>query len=314
MNKTQEHRPVLFHEVLEALNIQASGVYFDGTFGRGGHAAAILERLGPSGKLLAMDKDPEAIRFANEKFADEKRFTIMQGSFAMMAGVIKDAGLMGQVNGILLDLGVSSPQLDNADRGFSFMKQGPLDMRMDTTQGLSAAEWLAEAELQEVSAVIRDYGEERFHHRIAKAIVEQRQESELLTTLDLVNLIERVVPRKGREKGKHPATRTFQAIRIFINRELEDLQSGLQQAVDALALNGRLAVISFHSLEDRMVKRFLRKKAQGERLPHDLPVQYEDTGAEIKLIGKAIRPSADEVDANIRARSATLRVAEKIVS
>jgi len=299
-------------EVLEALNIQASGVYFDGTFGRGGHAGEILKRLGPSGKLLAMDKDPEAIRCANERFADDKRFTIMQGSFAMMADVIKGAGLTGQINGVLLDLGVSSPQLDNAERGFSFMKQGPLDMRMDTTRGLSAAEWLAEAEEDEISVAIRDYGEERFHYRIAKAIVEQRQTSALLTTLDLANLIERVIPKKGREKGKHPATRTFQAIRIFLNRELEDLQSGLQQAVDMLALHGRLAVISFHSLEDRIVKRFLRKKVKGHRLPDDLPVQYEDTGSELKLIGKAMRPGKTEIEDNIRSRSATLRVAEKI--
>jgi len=299
---------------LEALNIQASGVYFDGTFGRGGHAGEILKRLGPSGKLLAMDKDPEAIRSANEKFANDKRFTIVQGSFAMMADVIKRAGLTGQVNGVLLDLGVSSPQLDNAERGFSFMKQGPLDMRMDTTQGVSAAEWLAQAEEDEISTVIRDYGEEKFHYRIAKAIVEQRQSSILVTTLDLANLIEKVVPKKGREKGKHPATRTFQAIRIFINRELEDLKNGLQFSVEALALHGRITVISFHSLEDRIVKRFLRKKVQGKQLPPDLPVQYEDTGAELKLIGKAMRPSKEEVEENIRSRSATLRVAEKIIA
>ena len=299
---------------MEALNIQASGVYFDGTFGRGGHAGEILKRLGPSGKLLAMDKDPEAIRSANEKFANDKRFTIVQGSFAMMADVIKRAGLTGQVNGVLLDLGVSSPQLDNAERGFSFMKQGPLDMRMDTTQGVSAAEWLAQAEEDEISTVIRDYGEEKFHYRIAKAIVEQRQSSILVTTLDLANLIEKVVPKKGREKGKHPATRTFQAIRIFINRELEDLKNGLQFSVEALALHGRITVISFHSLEDRIVKRFLRKKVQGKQLPPDLPVQYEDTGAELKLIGKAMRPSKEEVEENIRSRSATLRVAEKIIA
>jgi len=313
MSEINTHRSVLMKEVLQALNIQASGVYFDGTFGRGGHAGEILKRLGPSGKLLAMDKDPEAIRSANEKFANDKRFTIVQGSFAMMADVIKRVGLTGQVNGVLLDLGVSSPQLDNADRGFSFMKQGPLDMRMDTTQGLSATEWLAQAEEDEISTVIRDYGEEKFHYRIAKAIVEQRQSSVLMTTLDLANLIEKVIPKKGREKGKHPATRTFQAIRIFINRELEDLQTGLQSAVEALALHGRMAVISFHSLEDRIVKRFLRKKVQGKQLPPDLPVQYEDTGAELKLISKAIRPSKEEVEENIRSRSATLRIAEKII-
>jgi len=217
---------------------------------------------------------------------------------------------MGQIDGVLFDLGVSSPQLDNADRGFSFMKDGPLDMRMDTSQGQSAADWLATADEQQISEVIRDLGEEKFHRRIAGAIVENRATNRLQTTLQLASLIEKTVPR--REKGKHPATRSFQAIRIYINRELDDLQEGLKQALAVLKVGGRLAVISFHSLEDRMVKRFFRQQVEGERLPFDLPVQFEKTGAQMKLIGKAIRPTQSEIERNVRARSASLRVAEKI--
>lgn len=310
MEDRNEHRPVLLDEVLEALNIQPEGFYFDGTFGRGGHAGAILKRLGSEARLLAMDKDLEAISFAEKNFAHDERFEIRQGSFAMMAEWLKDAGLTGKMDGVFFDLGVSSPQLDNADRGFSFMKEGPLDMRMDTGRGQSATEWLADADEQVISDVIRDFGEERFHRRIAAAIVSERLSEKLQTTLQLARLIEKVVP--GREKGKHPATRTFQAIRIFLNRELDDLQKGLAQAVDALKIGGRLAVISFHSLEDRRVKRFIRDKAEGKRLPLDLPVQYEKTNAELKIVGKAIRPGADEVKENARSRSATLRVAEKI--
>jgi len=310
MSHSSEHLPVLFNEALEALHIRADGVYFDGTFGRGGHAGAVLDQLGESGRLLAMDKDIDAIRYAQKRFADDKKFEITQGSFAMMADVVNQAGLMGQVSGVLLDLGVSSPQLDNADRGFSFMKEGPLDMRMDTSSGQSAAEWLANAEHEVISDVIRDYGEERHHWKIAKAIVEYRQEQPLETTLQLAKLIESVVP--GREKGKHPATRTFQAIRIYINRELDDLMKGLEQAVDVLEEGGRLVVISFHSLEDRRVKRFLREKSQGKRLPIDLPVQYEKTGAVLKLVGKAVRAGKEELERNVRARSAIMRIAEKV--
>ena len=305
-----EHLPVLLDEVLQALDIKNDGIYFDGTFGRGGHAAAILNELGPAGQLYAMDKDIEAITTANQLAESDNRLQVFQGSFAMMAEQLHTHGVAGKINGVFLDLGVSSPQLDNAERGFSFMKDGPLDMRMNNTQGQSAADWLAEADEQEISEVIRDLGEERFHHRIARAITEYRQTGRLQTTLQLANLIEATVPR--REKGKHPATRSFQAIRIHINRELEDLKSGLQQSVDMLKVGGRLAVISFHSLEDRIVKRFMREQAEGERLPLDLPVQYEQTGATLRLIGKAIKPSKEEIENNIRARSATLRVAEKI--
>lgn len=312
MDTTFEHRPVLLDEVLEGLNIKTSGVYVDGTFGRGGHAGSILEHLNEDGRLLAIDKDPQAIEFAKLRFADDKRFEIKQGSFAMMSEMVENAGLTGQVDGVLLDLGVSSPQLDDADRGFSFMKQGPLDMRMDSANGQTAAQWLNNADLEEISIAIRDYGEERFHYRIARAIVEKRELSPLQTTTDLADLIEDTVPRKGREKNKHPATRSFQAIRIFINRELDDLHLGLEQALAALKIGGRLAVISFHSLEDRIVKRYFRKQSQGQRLPLDLPVQHEETGATIKLIGKAIRAGKAELEVNIRARSAVLRIAEKI--
>lgn len=305
-----EHLPVLLHEVLQALDIKKDGIYFDGTFGRGGHASAILAELGATGRLYAMDKDHEAIVTANQLATEDSRFHIIPGSFAMMAEKLQALGINGDIDGVLLDLGVSSPQLDNADRGFSFMKEGPLDMRMNNTQGQSAADWLASADEKEISEVLRDLGEERFHRRIARAISEYRQTEQIQTTLQLAALIERAVPR--REKGKHPATRSFQAIRIHINRELEDLKSGLQQAVAMLKVGGRLAVISFHSLEDRIVKRFMREQAEGVRLPLDLPVQHEQTGACLRLVGKAIKPGKDEIENNIRARSATLRVAEKI--
>jgi len=305
-----EHLPVLLEEVLQALDIKKDGIYFDGTFGRGGHAAAILAELGTAGRLYAMDKDHEAIATATQLANKDSRFHIIPGSFAMMAEKLKAQGLEGQIDAVLLDLGVSSPQLDNADRGFSFMKNGPLDMRMDNTAGLSAADWLATAEESDISLVLRDLGEERFHRRIARAIIEYRENEQLQTTLQLANLIEHAVPR--REKGKHPATRSFQAIRIYINRELEDLKIGLQQAVAMLKVGGRLVVISFHSLEDRIVKRFMREQAEGVRLPLDLPVQNEQTGACLRLVGKAIKPGKKEIDRNVRARSATLRVAEKI--
>ncbi len=310
MKKMNEHLPVLIEEVLEVLDIKDDGIYFDGTFGRGGHAGAILERLGPKGRLLAMDKDKDAVEYAQQLFGNDNRFVIRQGSFAMMAEVVDNLGLTGQIDGVLFDLGVSSPQLDNADRGFSFMKEGPLDMRMDVNQGQSAADWLATADEQTISVVIRDLGEEKFHRRIAAAIVENRQTQSLQTTLQLANLIEKAVPR--REKGKHPATRSFQAIRIYINRELDDLHEGLKQALSVLKVGGRMAVISFHSLEDRIVKRFFRQQAEGERLPFDLPVQYEKTGAQMKLVGRAMRPKQSEIEDNVRARSASLRVAEKI--
>ena len=309
MESAHVHQSVLLEEALEALKIREDGIYLDGTFGRGGHAGAILDRLGPTGRLLAMDKDPEAVRFGHERFAQDTRFSIRQGSFAEMVQWVRESGLMGQVNGVLLDLGVSSPQLDDAGRGFSFLKEGPLDMRMDPKSGMSASDWLLHGSEQEISEVLRDYGEERFHKRIARAIVNQRITHPLQTTTELAALIEHAVPFK--ERHKHAATRSFQAIRIFINRELEDLRQGLQQAVEVLCAGGRLVVISFHSLEDRIVKRFMRDESRGEVLPARLPIMGEPAPGILKLIGKAIRPEQEETARNPRARSAVLRVAEK---
>jgi len=302
------HRPVLLEAALEALAVRSDGCYVDGTFGRGGHAAAILDRLGPDGRLLAFDKDPAAVAVARERFAHDARFRIEHGSFAGLAAVAAREGLVGRVDGLLLDLGVSSPQLDDPGRGFSFQSDGPLDMRMDTTRGRSAAEWLAGAEEAEIADVLYELGEERFSRRIARAIVAQRQEQPLRRTGELAALVERASPT--RERHKHPATRTFQAIRIFVNRELEDLRAGLEQALDVLAAGARLVVISFHSLEDRIVKRFMREAAQGRQLPKGVPVTGGPQGARLRLVGKAVRAAESEIAANPRSRSAILRAAE----
>ena len=304
------HRPVLLEEVLAGLNIRSDGLYLDGTFGRGGHSQAILERLGPDGRLVAIDKDPQAIAMAEQIAARDARLHIARGSFAMLGQLTAKLDLQGKVNGILLDLGVSSPQLDDARRGFSFLQDGPLDMRMDPDSGMSAAQWLARAEAREIIRVLRVYGEERFARRIAEAIVRRRAEAPLETTRELAGLIEEAVPM--REKHKHPATRSFQAIRIFINRELEDLEAVLPQAVDALAAGGRLAVISFHSLEDRMVKRFIRREYQGEPPPPGLPVMGYGHEPRLRPVGKAIFAGAAELRENPRARSAVLRIAERV--
>ncbi len=295
---------------MEALSISENGIYVDATFGRGGHAAAILQRLGAGGRLLAIDKDMDAIEMAQQKFADDERFSIYHGSFADLGHATAAAGVCGKVDGILLDLGVSSPQLDDASRGFSFLRDGPLDMRMDTTRGRSAAQWLAEAEARDITRVLKVFGEERFGKRIANAIVTAREEAPLETTAQLAAIISDAVPVK--EKGKHPATRSFQAIRIFINGELDDLSSCLDQVIEVLAPEGRLAVISFHSLEDRIVKRFMRDQARGDDFPPDLPVTVDQLQPTLHGVGKAIRASAIEVGANPRARSAVLRVAEKV--
>jgi 16S rRNA (cytosine1402-N4)-methyltransferase len=304
------HRPVLLEEVLEGLRIHADGVYVDGTFGRGGHAGAILQKLGPQGRLLAMDRDPDAVESAERQYGSDPRFAIEHGTFAMLGRAIAERQLTGRVDGLLLDLGVSSPQLDDAGRGFSFLDDGPLDMRMDPGAGESAAQWLAGADEQAITAVLRDYGEERFARRIARKIVTSRKEQDIRTTRQLAELVAAAVP--VRERNKHPATRTFQAIRIFINRELEELESVLGQVVDVLAVHGRLAIISFHSLEDRMVKRFIRREYQGEPLPPGLPVAVPQHRPRLKPVGKAIRPGREELDCNPRARSAVLRVAERL--
>lgn len=309
---TQEftHQPVLLAEVLTGLSIKPDGIYVDGTFGRGGHAGAILAVLGPEGRLLAMDRDPEAIRSAEQQFGDDPRFEIVQGAFTMLSNMIAQRQLQGRVNGLLLDLGVSSPQLDDASRGFSFSEDGPLDMRMDPASGISAAKWLETASESEISRVLKTYGEERFARRIARSIVETRQESPLQTTRQLAGLVAAAVP--VREKNKHPATRSFQAIRIFINSELDEIAAVLDQVIEVLAPQGRLAVISFHSLEDRIVKRFIRDEYRGEQAPLEFPLAGMDYVPRLKPVGKAIRASEAELNVNPRARSAVLRVAERL--
>lgn len=305
-----QHRTVLLHEAVDALNLEGArvnGTYIDGTFGRGGHSRLLLSRLGAHGRLIAFDKDPQAIATAEQ--IDDPRFTIVHDSFATMSDALAARGIH-QVDGILLDLGISSPQVDDASRGFSFRNDGPLDMRMDTTRGMSAAAWVASAEQPHLEKVIRDYGEERFAFQIAKAIVARRAVEPISTTRELAAIVAGAV--KSREKGKDPATRTFQAIRIFINKELEDLEAGLSAAYGMLAPGARMSVIAFHSLEDRMVKQFLAAKAKVEQPDRRLPIRAADLPQPLmKLIDK-IKPSEDEVSENPRARSAVLRVAERI--
>jgi len=304
------HETVLLKEAVDALVLDDGGIYIDGTYGRGGHTAALLERLSSKGCVLAIDKDPEAIDDARDRWAGEPRFAIESGSFAQMAEFSERRGWLCDVSGVLLDLGVSSPQLDNAQRGFSFLKSGKLDMRMNPEVGQSAAQWLAKAPEHEIADVIYQYGDERFSRRIARAIVREREIAPIDDTLRLAEIIADAVPKH--EKGKHPATRSFQAIRIFINEELDDLQKGLEAAVSVLARGGRLAVISFHSLEDRIVKRFMRRETQGAPVPRRLPVPGDVATGRLRLVGKAIRPNAEEVAANPRARSAIMRVAERL--
>lgn len=303
------HQAVLLGEAVQALAIRADGVYVDGTFGRGGHTAAILAALGPAGRLLALDRDPAAEQAA-QRFVADPRFCFERARFGQLAEVVARHQWAGRVNGLLLDIGVSSPQLDDPQRGFSFSREGPLDMRMDPTTGMSAADWLATADEAELAQVFRDFGEERFHRRVARAIVATRQETPLLTTTQLARLIAAHIPT--RERGQHPATRCFQAIRIYINRELDELEAALLQAVHLLAQGGRLAVISFHSLEDRIVKRFLRREALGPDLPLDLPVLASATQGTLRLVGRAVAADDHEVAANPRARSARLRIAERL--
>lgn len=312
MGAPRDHVPVLFEEALEALAISPSGIYMDGTFGRGGHSGAIMQRLGGDGRLLAIDKDPEAVAHAEQVFSEDKRFSIKHGSFAMLEQLAQQSGVAGNVNGLLLDLGVSSPQLDDPARGFSFLRDGPLDMRMDTSSGMSAAQWLATAEGKDIALVLKEYGDERFARRIARAIVDVRQEQPIVTTGQLAAIIEQASPTREREK--HPATRSFQAIRIYINRELDDLRQCLDQSLRVLAPGGRLVVVSFHSLEDRIVKRFIRECERGDDFPVGLPVTQEQLQPKLRAVGKAIYPSADEIEANPRARSAVLRVAERVAA
>jgi 16S rRNA (cytosine1402-N4)-methyltransferase len=309
MTERHAHSPVLLDAALEGLRVMAEGCYVDGTFGRGGHARAILARLGSAGRLFALDRDPDAIAYARAEFADEPRLRVEHGSFADLEAFAERNGIAGRVDGLLLDLGVSSPQLDDAGRGFSFQTDGPLDMRMDPGSGESAAEWLARAPEREIAAVLSDLGEERFAKRIARAIVQARTSVPLRTTAELAALVARASP--ARDPHKHPATRTFQAVRIFVNRELEALGQCLEQSLRVLAGGARLVVISFHSLEDRIVKRFMRDRARGAVLPKGLPVPGLPPAGELRVIGKAVRPGPDEIARNPRARSAVLRVAER---
>jgi 16S rRNA (cytosine1402-N4)-methyltransferase len=295
------HEPVLAREAIDALTIRPDGIYVDGTFGRGGHSRLILERLGPQGRLIALDRDPQAAQAA--RAIGDPRFSFFKAKFSELSMV------PSQVQGMLFDLGVSSPQLDDPARGFSFRHDGPLDMRMDPEAGMSAAEWLATAEEQELGRVIRDYGEERFAKQIAAAIVAARARAPLVRTRQLADLVAGAV--RTREPGQDPATRTFQALRIYLNRELEEVSLMLPKATVHLAAGARLAVISFHSLEDRIVKRYLRSLARPD-VPRGLPLRASEMPqAALKLLGRAVRASAQETRRNPRARSATLRVAER---
>lgn len=306
-----QHTTVLLNESVEALAIKSDGIYVDGTFGRGGHSRLILQKLGINGRLIAIDRDPQAIAEADN--IDDSRLTIIHGEFSNVNNYIAEMGLMGQIDGFLLDLGVSSPQLDDPSRGFSFMRDGPLDMRMDLTKGISASEWLMQSSEEDIAWVLKTFGEERFAKRIARAIVTKNQQSQLTRTLELATLIEQAIPVK--ERHKHPATRSFQAIRIYINSELEEVEMALKGSLDILAKHGRLAVISFHSLEDRVVKQFIAKQSKGPELPRGLPLTEEQIkqygNRSFKSLGR-VKPTLEEISRNTRSRSALLRVAERL--
>lgn len=313
MQENFKHTTVLLDEAVNGLNIREDGIYIDGTFGRGGHSRLILSQLGANGQLLAIDRDPQAIAAAAE--IKDPRFSIVHGPFSALAEYVEARGLTGKVDGVLLDLGVSSPQLDDAERGFSFMRDGPLDMRMDPTRGQSAAEWLLGAEEADIAFVLKTYGEERFAKRIARAIVERNREQPMTRTKELAEVIAAATPVK--DKFKHPATRSFQAIRIWINSELEEIDTALKGALSVLAPGGRLSVISFHSLEDRLVKRFMRDQSRGPQVPAGIPMTESQLkalgGRELKTLGKLI-PGEAEVQENPRARSSVLRIAERTAS
>lgn len=308
--QTFKHTTVLLDEAVNGLNIRADGIYIDGTFGRGGHSRLILSQLGPKGQLLAIDRDPQAIAAAQA--IDDPRFSIIHGPFSSLATYVEERGLSGKIDGILLDLGVSSPQLDDAERGFSFMRDGPLDMRMDPTRGQSAAQWLLTADEADIAWVIKTYGEERFGKRIARGIVERNREQPMTRTKELAEVVTLATPVK--DKFKHPATRTFQAIRIWVNSELDEIEQALKGSLEVLAPGGRLSIISFHSLEDRIVKRFMRENSRGPQVPAGLPmteVQLSKLGGrQLKALGK-LMPGEAEVAENPRARSSVLRIAER---
>ena len=315
MSTESHHHTVLLNEAVDALLAQSDErdepqIYIDGTFGRGGHSKAILKKLPTNARLIAFDRDPEAIAVANALQAEDERLEPKHSAFGEMSAVLGDMGLMGRVDGILLDLGVSSPQLDDAERGFSFMRDGPLDMRMDTTQGISAAQWINSASETEIADVLYHYGEERHSRRMARRVVAERAISPILRTSVLAEMIKEANP--SWERDKHPATLAFQGIRLFINRELEQLELALDQALEILRPGGLFVVISFHSLEDRIAKRFIAKHARGDDFPRGLPVAQSQLNPKVKPQSKAIKPSRDEIDRNPRARSAVMRVAAKL--
>ncbi|WP_264435835.1 16S rRNA (cytosine(1402)-N(4))-methyltransferase RsmH [Coxiella endosymbiont of Dermacentor marginatus] len=305
-----KHQPVLFNEVMKGLTVRQNGIYVDATFGRGGHSLGLLNRLGPRGRLLAIDKDPEAIVIGSEGyFREDHRFSIVHETFSNLEKVVQDRAWYGKIDGIVLDLGVSSPQLDKPERGFSFMKDGPLDMRMNPAQGIDAATWLNQARKDDIRYVLWNYGEERYAKSIAEAIVEAREKKPIIRTLQLRKIIEKA--SSYREIKKQPATRTFQAIRIFINRELDELRECLPQCLEILTITGRLCVISFHSLEDRIVKRFIQKESH-DFLPRELPILANEIKHRLKKIGTLTKPTEMEIRENPRARSARLRIVEKL--
>ena len=311
MTATNKHISVLLDEAVDGLAIKPDGCYIACTFGRGGHSGLILSKLSEKGRLIAIDRDLTAIAAA-EKFKDDSRFLIEHQGFSFLEVIADKHKLAGKVDGILLDLGVSSPQLDDAERGFSFMKDGPLDMRMDISRGQTAAEWLAVADVEDITWVLRTFGEEKHAWRIANAIVDSREEFPLIRTSELAKLIKTTAPQ--REIKKHPATRSFQAIRIYINSELEQIEKVLDASLSVLAEGGRLVVISFHSLEDRLVKQFMRKHSQGKKVPRGLPITEEELqkGKKLQLIGRKLKPSKTEVTENVRSRSSVLRIAQRL--
>lgn len=313
MAEVGKHTTVLLQEAVEALALKPDGIYVDGTFGRGGHSRLILERLGKSGRLIAFDRDPAACA-VGRNFGDE-RFCMVHSSYSRLQEVLRQLNV-GQIDGVLLDLGVSSPQLEDAARGFSFSMEGPLDMRMDTTEGQTAGQWLASASEVQLEEVIKEYGEERFAKQIARAIVKARARQPLVTTGQLAAIVAAAIPARAREPKQNPATRTFQAIRIYLNQELERLSLALPQCVEMLKPGGRLVIISFHSLEDRIVKRFIREGANPDKLPKHLPLRADEvrrfSRADLQRVGKAVRPGVAEIECNPRARSAIMRVAERI--
>lgn len=312
---TQEfaHVSVLLNETVAGLDIKPDGIYIDGTFGRGGHSRLILSQLGENGRLIAIDRDPEAIKVGEALKIADPRFDIVHGPFSGIADYMAEKGLTDQIDGVLFDFGVSSPQLDDASRGFSFLRDGPLDMRMDPTSGISAAKWLATADFDDIVWVLKVFGEEKFARKIARAVVFDRDGTPFETTKQLADLICRVVP-KSKKETKHPATRSFQAIRIYINSELDEIERGLAGALTSLKSGGRLSVISFHSLEDRLVKQFIRKQSRGKEVPYGLPITQDeiDKTRTMKPVGKMLKPSEAELELNPRARSSVLRVAEKL--